>query len=270
MNLRQVNRGSYPELSGYTSRDIWRDIGPGGLYLVTRMARLLELKRGEVVLDLGCGKGESSIFLAKHYGVKVFALDLWVNANTMFKHIIKSGLSDVIPLNLDASKPLPFAEEYFDAIFCMNSLSFFGGDLDTISRLSSHLKVDGVFCVGGETLNCEFSEDQLENPPQVYNFAEGVWEDDFLKLHSPPWWENLFTQVDGLEVFHCEELPDGRVMYEDQIQNSQSNGYLGLNRQQAYERRHAGEGRGPWTDPGALEQGYHRDHERGGEEVGTG
>jgi len=199
------------------------------------MARLLDLEKGELVLDLGCGKGETSIFLKKHHGVNIIAADLWTRADYLHKKFCERGYGSIIPLNLDASKPLPFAEDYFDAVFCMNALSFFGGKVETLTRLSSHLKKEGVFCVGGETLSEEFTAEQLENPPDVYNFAERVWEEDFLKLHSPRWWNRLFSEVEGLEVLSCGELPDGRIMYEDQIQHFQSEGYLGLDSKQAYE-----------------------------------
>ena len=32
------------------------------------------------ILDLGCGKGLTSIFLAKEFGVQVYATDLWITA----------------------------------------------------------------------------------------------------------------------------------------------------------------------------------------------
>jgi hypothetical protein len=39
-----------------------------------------------------------------------------------------------MPLNLDITQPLPFAEGYFDAVFCMNSLSFYGGSTELASK----------------------------------------------------------------------------------------------------------------------------------------
>jgi SAM-dependent methyltransferase len=233
LKLRRINRDEYPELTEYSDSEIWNEIGPGGLYLATHMVRLLNLKKRERVLDLGCGKGETSIFLTKHYDVDVIAVDLWSSANYLYEKFSKQGYDSIIPLNLDAKLQLPFAEQYFDAIFCMNSLSFFGGNVEALTRLSSHLKTGGIFCVGGETLSEEFTSEQLENPPEVYNFAKGVWEGDFLKLHSPVWWNILFNEVKGIEVLSWGELPNGRIMYEDQIQHSQSEGYLGLNAKQA-------------------------------------
>ena len=46
-----------------------------------------EIGQGDKILDLGCGKACSSIFLAKEYDVKVWATDLWIDATTNFENI---------------------------------------------------------------------------------------------------------------------------------------------------------------------------------------
>jgi hypothetical protein len=124
---------------------------------------------------------------------------------------------------------LPFAEGYFDAVFCMNSLSFFGGDVDSLCRLVRHLKRDGSFVAGGECMSREFTEEEKQHPPQVYEFAEGIWEGDFLKLHSPSWWKNLFMASGVLNVRECIELDDGVIMHEEKLTAAPSRGYLGMN-----------------------------------------
>ena len=63
--LRKVDESKYPELIHYTKGDIWRDIGPGGLYLVSLLAKELRLQPGSLVLDLGCGSAESSLYLGR-------------------------------------------------------------------------------------------------------------------------------------------------------------------------------------------------------------
>ena len=50
--LREVDKSRYPELSNYTKNDIWRDIGPGGLYLVSLLVKELSLRPNSLVLDL--------------------------------------------------------------------------------------------------------------------------------------------------------------------------------------------------------------------------
>jgi SAM-dependent methyltransferase len=186
--LRTVDESKYPQLRGYTKTEIWRDIGPGGLYLVSLLANALRLRPNAWVLDLGCGSAESSLFLAGNFKAKVIAADLWTDPADNAKKIKSRGHSgDIFPLRLDASQPLPFAEGLFDAILCVNSLNFFGTDIAVVDRIVRHLKKGGIFCAGGECLNEEFTPDQIANPPAVYHFAETVWEDDFLTLHSPGW-----------------------------------------------------------------------------------
>jgi len=229
-SLRRMDRNAYPELQGYSDEEIWRDnLGPGALYLAARLSRHMDVKEGDVVLDLGCGKGESSIFLAKHLGVHVVAVDLSTEATFLAEKFMRRGYrSQILPLNLDARTPLPFGDEYFDAVFCINSLSFFGGDVDSLCRLAKHTKQGGSFCAGGECMSREFTEEEKRNPPQVYNFVEGIWEGDFLKLHSPPWWQELFTASGVLDVRECTELDDGVIMHEEKLVAAPSRGYLGM------------------------------------------
>jgi cyclopropane fatty-acyl-phospholipid synthase-like methyltransferase len=232
--LRTVDRSKYPELSAYSREDIWRNIGPGGLYLVSRLAKALELQPGAWVLDLGCGKAESSLYLAERYQARVVAADLWTDpADNARKTASRGQRGNVLPLRLDASQPLPFAEGYFDAILCVNNLNFYGTDLAVIDRIASHLKVGGVFCSGGECLNQEFTPEQIADPPEVYSFAQEVWRDDFLTSHSPAWWADHVARSGLLELVSCEEVEDGRRYYEEQALLSEPHGYFGMSPQEA-------------------------------------
>jgi SAM-dependent methyltransferase len=85
------------------------------------MSRTVRLKPDDIVLDLGCGKGATAIFLVKHYGVKVLALDLWTSAEFLNEKFEAQGYADRISvIQMDATQPLPFPENYFAAqnAFC--------------------------------------------------------------------------------------------------------------------------------------------------------
>ncbi len=234
--LREVDQSKYPALARYTKADIWRDIGPGGLYLVSVLANELRLWPSELVLDLGCGPAESSLYLAEHFGVTVIAADLWTDPADNARKIDNRGYRGrVIPMRLDASKPLPFADEFFDAILCVNNLNFYGTDLAVVDQIAGYLKKGGVFCSGGECLNEEFTPEQLASPPEWYDFAEPVWQEDFLKSHSPGWWSKHIAQSKRLQLVSCQELEDGRRFYEEQALLSEPKGYFGLTPQEARE-----------------------------------
>lgn len=225
-NYRSPDRAAYPELVEYTRDEIYEDcMGGGALYLAARMARMMRLRPGDLVLDLGCGKGATSIFLARHSVARVIAVDLWTDATFLDQKFSARGYRDrIVPLQLDVTGPLPFADQYFDAIFCMNSLSFYGGSVAFLQHLLRHLKRGGQIVVGMETFNAEFSAEERRHPPGVFNYnlpppneQINVWEDDFSKMHSPPWWENLSIESGLLRVETCQELDDAEVLYEDLV-----------------------------------------------------
>jgi SAM-dependent methyltransferase len=127
--FRAPDRTQYPELQGYSREECYQDFfGGGGLYLAAHMVRTLHLQPDNIVLDLGCGKGSTSLFLAKHYGVKVIALDLWTSAEFLRQKFSVHGYEEqIIPIQMDATQPLPFPLNHFDSIFCMNSFMLLRG-----------------------------------------------------------------------------------------------------------------------------------------------
>ena len=226
--FRTPDRSQYPELDGYTRDELYEDrFGGGGLYLAAQMARTMRLRAGDIVLDLGCGKGAASLFLAEHWGVKVVAVDLWTSATFLNRKFAARGYrNQIVPLHLDVTHELPFAEDYFDAVFCMNSFNFYGGNIEFLRHLLKHIRPGGQLCIGSEVLTDEFTEEQLENPPYVYAFRlpppnenVDVFQDDFKKQHTPRWWRELFESSGLLQVEHCQELSDATVLYEEMVRH---------------------------------------------------
>jgi cyclopropane fatty-acyl-phospholipid synthase-like methyltransferase len=94
--------------------------GANVLWLTEWLTSALNLQPGMRVLDLGCGRAASSIFLRREYGVEVWATDLWFSASENLQRIRDAGVEDgVFPIHADA-RSLPFAAEFFDAIKCID------------------------------------------------------------------------------------------------------------------------------------------------------
>ncbi len=55
-------------------------MGPNALKIIEELTQPMKLQPGMRVLDLGCGRGLTSIFLAQEFGVQVYATDLWIEA----------------------------------------------------------------------------------------------------------------------------------------------------------------------------------------------
>ena len=54
--------------------------GANSLWLTEWLSEVVDLSPGMRVLDLGCGRAASSIFLRREFGVQVWAADLWFSA----------------------------------------------------------------------------------------------------------------------------------------------------------------------------------------------
>src|SRR5678816_4449640 len=120
----------FPRTSHYHPEWIMASVsgGANSLWLTEWLATALDLRPGMRVLDLGCGRASSSIFLRREFGVQVWATDLWINASENIRRIRDAGVEDgVFPLHADA-RALPFAADFFDAIVCLDSFYYFGTD----------------------------------------------------------------------------------------------------------------------------------------------
>jgi cyclopropane fatty-acyl-phospholipid synthase-like methyltransferase len=63
----------------------------------------MNLEPGMRVLDMGCWKAISSIFLAKEFDLQVWATDLWIDPSDYLERIRATGLdSQVFPVRAEA------------------------------------------------------------------------------------------------------------------------------------------------------------------------
>lgn len=69
-------------------------MGPNSMAIVQELLQGQKLTPGMRVLDLGCGRGLTSVYLAKTYGVQVFAADLWISATENYQRFRSLGLEN--------------------------------------------------------------------------------------------------------------------------------------------------------------------------------
>ena len=123
-------------------------MGPNALKLLEDMTAGIEPKPGMRVLDLGCGKGLTSMYLADRFGVQVFATDLWISATENHQRFTQMGFeSRIIPIHADALA-LPYADGYFDAAFSVDAYQYFGGDAAYMDKhLAPLIKPGGLIAI---------------------------------------------------------------------------------------------------------------------------
>lgn len=127
---RLLTHPRYPRSNGYDVRwVIENQMGPNALWLLEWLAPALgldTLRPCARVLDLGCGRAMTSVFLAREYHAQVTAADLWVKPDENAARIAEAGFADrVLPVHTEAHA-LPFAEGSFDAVVSIDAYQYFG------------------------------------------------------------------------------------------------------------------------------------------------
>jgi cyclopropane fatty-acyl-phospholipid synthase-like methyltransferase len=126
--------------------------GANSLWLIEWLTTALDLQPGMKVLDLGCGRASTSIFLRREFVLQVWATDLWFSASENIQRIRDAGVEDgEFPIHVDA-RSLPFAAEFFDAIVCIDSFYYYGTDDSYLSYLARFVKPGGQVGIAGAGL----------------------------------------------------------------------------------------------------------------------
>lgn len=174
-------------------------MGPNAWLAAEELTAGMPLRPGMRVLDLGCGRGLSSVFLARRFGAEVFAVDLWTPATENRERFLRAGVESLtVPLRLDACR-MPFAEGFFDALVSVDAYHYFGRDLGFFgSVLRPLLKPGAPVAVAVPGMKREIGGDVPEE-------MRPYWDAEALEAwHSAAWWQPRFEPF--LDNFRIGEL----------------------------------------------------------------
>jgi SAM-dependent methyltransferase len=192
-----------PRSAGYDARwALENSMGPSVLWLTEFLTQAMDLQPGMRVLDMGCGKAISSIFLAWEFDVQVWATDLWIAAADNQKRIDESGLSDrIFPIHAEAHA-LPFAEGFFDVAVSMDAFHYFGTDDLYLGYYARFVKPGGQLGIAVPGLREEIGD---RSPDHLAPY----WAWDFCSFHSPEWWRRHWEKTGLVDVTTADWMPDG-------------------------------------------------------------
>jgi cyclopropane fatty-acyl-phospholipid synthase-like methyltransferase len=189
-------------------------LGENALCQTESLARHLPFQAGMRVLDLGCGKATSSIFLAREFGVEVWALDKDVSpsenrqrATALDRH------SRVFPLRLDARR-LPFANEFFDAVIGIDSFLYFATDERYLEYLVPFIKPHGHIGV----VDIGFTR-EVASVAQAPEYLRPEFAKHWSYVHTLSWWRHHWEKTGLVDVLYAELLPESNELLRDYVRD---------------------------------------------------
>jgi SAM-dependent methyltransferase len=176
--------------------------GPNSLWLAEFAAEACPIQPGARVLDLGCGAGLTSVFVAKEFGATVFALDEVLDAARLRRLARSCGVAgQVVPVQADA-RELPFKAGSFDVVLALSSYSLFGADDHYLPYVARYLTVGGRIALV-QPGHVETDDD--DDVPRRFS----VWYGRLIEEHPLGWWLRMWRGCPAVTVEVADRLPDG-------------------------------------------------------------
>ena len=211
-----LHRPEFPRSNSYDPDWVMENqMGPTALWLIEWLSASLDLRPGMRVLDLGCGKAMTSIFIAREFNVRVWAMDLWVNPDDNWARVRAQKLEDMIcPVHAEAHA-LPLAAEFFDAVVSVDAYQYFGTDELYLGYLSRFVRPGGQIgiVVPGwmQPLGGEIPQHLKAKQSNGHVF----WQDDLISFQTATWWRELWERSNRVDVIVADTQPDGCKHWRD-------------------------------------------------------
>jgi ubiquinone/menaquinone biosynthesis C-methylase UbiE len=203
-NIRRAIEETLPRSSRYDRRWVLTNsLGEHTLYNAESLCKALGIRRGMRVLDLGCGKAISSIFIAREFKCKVWAVDKNVSAHENLDRIRSQKMEKrVVPVQSDAWD-LPFPKSFFDVIIAVDSYMYYGEDEHFLPYVLQFLKPGGQIGV----LDACFTR-EVTNRSKPPGFLRRAMRSLWRRMHSVRWWRRRWENTGLVRVVSAETLPN--------------------------------------------------------------
>jgi cyclopropane fatty-acyl-phospholipid synthase-like methyltransferase len=180
------------------------EMGPNALWLTEWLCEEMNFRPGMRVLDMGCGRCLSSVYLAKEFDVQVWANDLWISATENWERIRQAGCGNqIFPIHAEAHA-LPYAESFFDAIVCLDSYHYYGTDDVYLNYFLKFLKPGGQIGIVVAAQIKEFKKDII--PAHLKKF----WDpSECFSLHTLEWWIRQWKKTQLVDIQAADVMAGG-------------------------------------------------------------
>jgi tocopherol O-methyltransferase len=167
------------------------------LQLIEHLARLANIRPGSDILDIGCGLGASSLYLARNYNAAVTGIN---TSSVQVQMAIKAAASaelDAQFLVMDA-EAMDFREQ-FDLLWSVESISHYEHREKFFASAARLLKPRGIFAI------TDWFKKVKLTPVETREFIDPIEKGMMVKLQIMDDYEQFLTS-NGLQIMHREIL----------------------------------------------------------------
>ena len=167
------------------------------LQLVQHLAQLANIKPGSEILDIGCGFGGSSLYLAKTFAANVTGITISSVQVEMARKAAAQQSLNANFLLMDA-EVMTF-EKQFDVLWSVESISHYQDREKFFALAARLLKPGGTFAIADW-----FKKENL-SPAETKKYIEPIEKGMFVELQTMDDYERYFRS-NGLQIRHRENL----------------------------------------------------------------
>lgn len=165
--------------------------------LTEHLATLANVPEGSTVLDIGCGFGASSLYLARKYNLRATGITISPVQIEMARDAARAAKLDVQFLLMDA-EALDFPHQ-FDLLWSIESISHYYDRRKFFANAAPFLKPGGIFAF----------TDWFKRPglsaAQTRKFIQPIERGMFVELETMDDYDSYLV-ANGLQIVHRQEL----------------------------------------------------------------
>lgn len=151
---------------------------PTSLEKLDEVCSLTDLKPGDRVLDIACGKAEVLVRLAERYNIRGVGVDIspYCIQDARRKHMSRASGADLEFIEKDGADYTPDEPQSFELAICLGASWVYGGHRGTLRAMRDMAKPQGLVMVGEPCW--------IRKPDPEYLADNGFTEDTFGTHHD--------------------------------------------------------------------------------------